>query len=124
MSEGAGMGEPNRRDAPAGKDDRPSIASSRSAFRSAADPRRERALNRAGAVRLVRAIRPFGVLRRDALAQVAGAGRWPAGAFQGALDAALELGLLEHVAFGFYQESRSKRASIQEAPKPAAPPDL
>jgi hypothetical protein len=83
--------------------DAPMLGEARGALKSTNDLRRERALIQAGAVRLSRAIRPFGVLQRDVLERVAGAERWPAGAFQHALDAAVEQGLLERLAFGFYQ---------------------
>lgn len=120
MLEEEGIREPNGRVAIAGKGERPMLGLAGSARKSAADPRHERAINRAGAVRLAHAIRPYGVLRKDVLAEVAGAGRWSAGAFQNALDAAVELGLLQHVALGFYQASPA-RASTEAAPEQAGP---
>jgi hypothetical protein len=79
------------------------LGEARGALKSTNDLRHEQALVHAGAVRLAHAIRPFGVLHKDVLERVARAERWPAGSFQHALDAAVEQGLLERLAFGFYQ---------------------
>lgn len=81
------------------------VAVALDALKSTSDRRHEETLIHAGAVRLAHAIRPFRVLQKDALQQVAGAAHWHAVAFQQALDAAVEQGLLEPLPFGFYQES-------------------
>jgi hypothetical protein len=84
-------------------EDRPMLAEPRGALQGTGDLRHERALIHARAVRLAHGIRPFGVLHKDVLAHVAGAEHWPGGAFQLALDAAVEQGLLQRAALGFYQ---------------------
>lgn len=84
-------------------EDRPMLAEARGALVRTCDPRHEQALIHARAVRLAHGIRPFGVLHKDVLAHVAGAEHWPGGAFQHALDAAVEQGLLQPLALGFYQ---------------------
>ena len=86
-------------------DDRPMLAVALDALKGTSDRRHEEALTHGGAVRLAHAIRPFGVLQKDALQQVAGAEHWHAVAFQRALDAAVQQGLLEPLPFGFYQDS-------------------
>jgi hypothetical protein len=85
-------------------EDRPMVALALDALKTTSDRRHDERLIHAGAVRLAHAIRPFRVLQKDALQQVAGAARWHAVAFQQALDAAVAHGLLEPLPFGFYQE--------------------
>jgi hypothetical protein len=67
---------------------------------------------------LTRAIRPYGVLRHDALAHVAGAARWP-GNFDRALQVAVEEGRLDARPLGFYAYPRhlgDDRYEIAEHP--------
>jgi hypothetical protein len=66
----------------------------------------ERAVRSAEIRRLVAALRPFGVLRRDALAQAAGAMRWHESDFELALGAAVEAGEIHELPLGFYAVRR------------------
>jgi hypothetical protein len=68
--------------------------------------RHEEAVLQAEVRRLARAIQPFGILRRDALAREAGAEHWGQVGFGSALQAAVDQGLLEQLPFGFYREIR------------------
>lgn len=77
--------------------------------------RHEEAVIEAEVRRLMRAVGPFGVLRRDALEGAAGARHWPAG-FDQALRAAVEQGRLEARAFGFYREARPEQRVRRAAP--------
>ena len=54
--------------------------------------------------RLQRALRPFGVLRRDALERASGASDWRQGGYDAALAAAVKCGAIEQRPFGFYRE--------------------
>src|ERR1700758_4207708 len=63
----------------------------------------EGAVVRAEVNRLVRALRPYGVLRRDVLARTARAGRWHEAGFERALRRAVEERRIEELAFGFYR---------------------
>ena len=62
----------------------------------------ERAVLRAEIRRLVAALRPYGVLRRDVLARTAGALDWHQAGFDRALHAAVEAGEIEERPLGFY----------------------
>jgi hypothetical protein len=70
--------------------------------------RHEQALIQAEVRRLMHAIGPFGVLRRDALARAAGAEHWP-GRFDQALQAAVDQGRLEARPFDYYSDARHSR---------------
>jgi hypothetical protein len=63
---------------------------------------RDAALLEAEVRRVLVALAPYGVMRRDALARACGARRWGDGQFQGALDAAVRAGRLRSLPFGFY----------------------
>jgi hypothetical protein len=52
--------------------------------------------------RLVTALSPVGVLRRDALARAAGATWWHEASFELALRAAVEAGRVKQLPLGFY----------------------
>jgi hypothetical protein len=69
----------------------------------------ERAVVDAEVRRLVCALRPFGVLRRDALSRVACARNWHEGSFERALRAAIADGEIEELALGFYRIRESTR---------------
>jgi hypothetical protein len=62
----------------------------------------ELAVVRAEIRRLVMALRPYGVLRRDVLARVAGALSWHQASFDRALHAAVQAGEIEERPLGFY----------------------
>lgn len=68
----------------------------------------ENAVIQAEIRRLVSAIRPFGVLNKDALAHEARAEHWREGGLDRALNASVDEGLLEARPFGFYNESSRK----------------
>ncbi len=59
--------------------------------------------------RLVRALAPYGVLRRDVLRRDVGAGKWHEPWFERALKAAVEEGEIEALPLGFYGLHRSHR---------------
>jgi hypothetical protein len=63
----------------------------------------QRAIWEAKARLLERAVRPYGVLHRDALRAVSGARRWREGSFPRAVQTAVELGLLEPLPLSFYR---------------------
>ncbi len=67
------------------------------------DDGHEGAVVRAEVNRLVRALRPYGVLRRDVLARTAKAGSWHEAGFERALRRAVEEHRIEELAFGFYR---------------------
>jgi hypothetical protein len=71
--------------------------------------RRERALLDADVRHIVDALRPFGVLHRDQLARVAGAGTWHEVVFERALTEAVRRGLIEKLAEGFYADAERHR---------------
>ena len=71
-------------------------------LRDARVRRHEQAVIQAEVRRLASAIRPFGVLNRQTLAHMAGAEHWREGGLPRALDAAVDAGVLEERAFGFY----------------------
>lgn len=60
--------------------------------------------------RLVHALRPFGVLREQTLAQRAGCATWRAGAFRAALQEGARHGKLELLPFDFVGLPRSQTA--------------
>jgi hypothetical protein len=62
----------------------------------------DRAVVEAEVRRLVHALAPYGVLRRDALQREAGAGRWHEAGFGRAVAAALDAGEIRELPFGFY----------------------
>jgi hypothetical protein len=66
--------------------------------------RHDDAVVQAEARRLARALRPYGVLHRDALERVAGAMRWRDGWFDTALNAAVESGKIEKMPGGFVRD--------------------
>lgn len=63
----------------------------------------ESAVVRAEVNRLVRALRLYGVLRRDVLAREARAGSWHEGSFEGALETAVDEHRIEELPLGFYR---------------------
>ena len=80
--------------------------------------RHEQAVIEAEVRDLTRAIRPYGVLRHDALAHVAGAARWR-GNFDRALQVAVEEGRLDARPLGFYADAghhRDERYALAEPP--------
>jgi hypothetical protein len=69
--------------------------------------------------RLVHALCPFGVLRRDALKREACSASWHEGGFERALEAAIRAGRIERLPFEFYRLSSSKTpATAGERPSP------
>ncbi len=85
-------------------------------LRSDRERRHEEAVIQAEVRRLVHAIRPFGILRRDFLARESGAERW-AGGFERALQASVEQGRLEARPFGFYRETCPDQGATQPSRK-------
>jgi hypothetical protein len=77
--------------------------------------RRERALLDADVRHLVDALRPFGVLHRDQLARIAGAGAWHEIVFERALQEAVDRGLIERLPEGFYADAERHRAQGRRA---------
>lgn len=72
------------------------------------DPNRhEDAVVNAEARHLIRALAPYRVLHRDALATVAGADRWHEGGFERALAEAVRSGSIEALPEGFYRTNSS-----------------
>lgn len=67
-------------------------------------PRHDEAVVQAEARRLAQALRPYGVLHRDALERVAGAMRWRDGWFDTALAAAVKSGKIEEMPSGFLRD--------------------
>ena len=65
--------------------------------------RHDEAVVQAEIRRLSRALRPYGVLRRDELEHEVGARSWHAGGFGEALDRAVRSGLVKRLPFGFYR---------------------
>jgi hypothetical protein len=74
--------------------------------------RHDEAIIQAEVRRLARALRPFGVLHRDALEQAADARRWHEGGFDSALETAVRGGAVQRLPAGFYR-----------SPKPATGPE-
>jgi hypothetical protein len=77
--------------------------------------RRERALLDADVRHLVDALRPFGVLHRDQLARIAGAGAWHEIVFERALEEAVERGLIQRLPEGFYADAERHHAQQRRA---------
>ncbi len=71
------------------------------------DPEREqarrRAITEASVQDIVRALAPFGILGRDALAGEANAQKWEEGGFEIALEDAVRAGVVEELPGGFYK---------------------
>ncbi len=67
--------------------------------------RRDEAVIQAEVQRLARALRPYGVLHRDMLERIAGAGRWHDGGFHDALTEAERTGRIRAVGAGFYRDA-------------------
>jgi hypothetical protein len=63
--------------------------------------------------RLVHALRPYGVLRRDALARAANVDRWHEAGFEQALRLALAEREIEELPFGFYRLPRSESSGTK-----------
>ncbi len=70
------------------------------------EARHELAVVGAEVRRLVNALRPYGVLRRNALKRIAGAAKWHEASFERALSAAVEAGEIEQLPLGFYAAPR------------------
>jgi hypothetical protein len=68
----------------------------------------ESAVVRAEVNRLVHALRPFGVLRRDVLAREAKAGSWREAGFERALERAVEEHTIEELPLGFYRLAQTE----------------
>jgi len=62
--------------------------------------------------RLARALRPYGVLHRNALERAAGADRWREGSFDGALSRAVGSGAIERLPAGFLRSPRSDERGL------------
>lgn len=58
---------------------------------------------------LVRAVSPYGVLSREALAEACHVEHWQPGRFQHALQAAVRTGRLRHLGLGFYASPPPQR---------------
>lgn len=69
--------------------------------------RHDEAVIQAEVRRLAQALRPFGVLSRDALERAAGAEHWHEGGFDGALSEAVKTGAIERRPLGFYSAPRT-----------------
>lgn len=82
----------------------------------------EQAMLHAQIKRIVHALRPFGVLHRQALEREAGAGMWHGANFEGALRAAVRAGEIDALPFGFYAMPETDRMS-QLRPRRHQPPD-
>ena len=70
--------------------------------------------------RLAHALRPYGVLHRNALERAADAVRWHHGGFDSALDAGVRSGLLKRLPAGFYRIADPDREQVGDS---GAPPD-
>jgi hypothetical protein len=70
--------------------------------------------------RLVHALRPFGVLRKDALKRAACPTNWHQGGFDTALHVAVAAGKIEPLSFGFYRLASSEVEA--DADGDASPP--
>ena len=76
--------------------------------------RHDEAMIQAEVRRLARALRPYRVLRRDALQRKARAARWHEGAFERALDAAVESGAIKQLPRNFYGCPNTERVPSSE----------
>jgi hypothetical protein len=88
----------------------------------AANSDHESAVLRAEVRRLVRALRPYGVLRRDALARAACAETWHEAGFERALQLAVAHHEIEQLALDFYRlpHSGSPDTASTSTHQPAA----
>jgi hypothetical protein len=77
--------------------------------RACENERHVEAVIRAERNHLVRALSPYRVLRREALAREAGAAAWHQEGFRRALEAAVRAGDIEQLPFGFYRLPHSRR---------------
>lgn len=73
-------------------------------------PRHDEAVIQAEVRRLARALRPYGVLHREALECAAGAWRWQEGGFDRALGAAVQSGVIEPLPADFYRSAENGAA--------------
>jgi hypothetical protein len=76
----------------------------------------EGAVVRAEVNRLVRALRPYGVLRRDVLAREARAGSWHEAGFERALQSAVDAHRIEELPLGFYRLPHVAPEGIHQSP--------
>jgi hypothetical protein len=67
--------------------------------------RHDEAVIEAEVRRLANTMRPYGVLRRDALERAAGAAGWHQGGFDAALRAAVRTGAFKQLPAGFYRDA-------------------
>lgn len=74
--------------------------------------RHDSAVIQAEVRRLARALRPYGVLHRDALERSVGAERWREGGFDSALWAAVRSGAIEPLPAGFYRVPRTETSGL------------
>jgi hypothetical protein len=72
------------------------------------------AQTRAGARALVRALQPFGVMRKSTLRHQAGAEHWHDYEFESALRAAVETGVIRRLPFGFYAKKNDADRALHE----------
>ena len=68
--------------------------------------------------RLARALRPYGVLHRNALAGAADARRWHEGGFDSALEAAVRSGSIERLPADFYRTPKPPADRASPKPEP------
>jgi len=66
----------------------------------------EHLIAEAEAKRVLRALSPFGILSRDALAHECHAASWHDGGFSAAVSAAIAAGMIEELPGGFYRDVR------------------
>jgi len=71
-------------------------------------PAHDDAIAAAEARRLLRALAPFGILSREALAHECHAADWHQGGFSAALSAGIRAGLIEELPGGFYRDARHR----------------
>lgn len=83
---------------------------------------REDLIVQAEARRLLRALAPFEILSREALARECHASCWHDGGFAAALRAAVAAGLIEELPCGFYRDARHRTAGPEETSASPAPP--
>lgn len=70
---------------------------------------RERAVREAEVRRILRSLRPFGILHRDALSNAVSARTWRNGSFEAALRAAIDQGRVQELPGGFCRIDDSER---------------
>jgi hypothetical protein len=78
--------------------------------------RHDEAVMQAEVRRLARALRPFGILHRDALERVAGAEKWHEGGFDRALREAVRAGAVEPLPGGFYRDREDGQRGGEPGP--------